>query len=506
MKFEGYKQENNDDSIETHIIGDFTKITMPNEAGSILKKPQKILSEPQSDSDIKSVDKKQGEILEYSKKIKKKKYKNSVKKDKKENYSEKIFQSDIKPTEKCQVPINSLEKFPLAVQIILKKPKNYIHSPKEVTNFLNEMYPLELYFFLYPKIGLITASAKSSDQKTSSLQILHTLFAEDDGRYPIEYLKNVGISWNCDDEKPYSWVHFLAGIYDIAFANNFTEITKIEPENYLYDPTKITVPYVLSKIFNRMLAISQLNYQAEFLTKNHRIAPEIATNLNQMQQFKIIKEKTVIREFNPIIREFFISGASLQKSEFVLPTSGIFTSEKSKLNFGIPLQIPVFIRAEDGTFIKKYKENISPCKYETGWYFNILIERNGFLIRGYIEIGPDYPNSVPNFILKMENAKHELDSTPEDLLLNLDDKENFGYSHILREIESELMEHYMDFCGENERINLISHQIKKLTTCMEILVDTENEKATTLYKKGKTGIFRSRPFAYNPIKNIYEQR
>lgn len=66
--------------------------------------------------------------------------------------------------------------------------------------------------------------------------------------------------------------------------------------------------------------------------------------------------------------------------------------------------------------------------------------------------------------------------------------------------------HWSDYCSEGEKNSLISYQIKKLTVCVEILVDTESEKATTLYEKGKKGVFRSRPFSYNPEKNMYEQR
>ncbi len=73
-------------------------------------------------------------------------------------------------------------------------------------------------------------------------------------------------------------------------------------------------------------------------------------------------------------------------------------------------------------------------------------------------------------------------------------------------MEEELTVHFADYCSESERLYLISHQMKKLTVCTEILVETESDKATTLYGKGKKGLLRSCPFAYNPATNMYEQR
>ena len=68
------------------------------------------------------------------------------------------------------------------------------------------------------------------------------------------------------------------------------------------------------------------------------------------------------------------------------------------------------------------------------------------------------------------------------------------------------MVHWKDYCDDNSRGHLLSYQIKKLTVCIEILAETETNKPTTLYRQGKKGLFRSRPFAYNPTTNMYEQR
>ena len=131
------------------------------------------------------------------------------------------------------------------------------------------------------------------------------------------------------------------------------------------------------------------------------------------------------------------------------------------------------------------------------------MERGEFTIRGFIEIGYNYPHCAPNIVLRVEAAKKTEDGKSVESLAGLEGSD-FGYSHMLREIEDELMLHWGEYC--TEKLFLISHQIKKLTTCIEILVDTENDKVTTLYQKGKKGVYRSRPFAYNPATNMYEQR
>eukprot|EP01022_Parablepharisma_sp_SALTPOND_P006756 TRINITY_DN1272_c0_g1_i1.p1 TRINITY_DN1272_c0_g1~~TRINITY_DN1272_c0_g1_i1.p1 ORF type:complete len:501 (+),score=70.81 TRINITY_DN1272_c0_g1_i1:893-2395(+) len=496
MKFEGYKQEANDDSIEVKIVGDYQKAeavtTGKASHFSALRRHRKLQEEAEG--------KKAGEISESSKKIKKKKQRRSVKRDRKEDLvMPTLFVPEVNFYTGSTGSEDMLQKYPLSVQLTLKKGLS-LHLPKEAQSYMNDTYPVDLYFFLYPKLGLVTCSARSKDSKLSSLQILHSLFAEDDGHYAIDYLKRGNVMWNSEDERPYSWVHFLAGIYDFAFFN--TSPQNGSSEAYFYDPGSVNVEAVLNKLHNRVASVTALQYQMEFLSKNHRIAPEVMQTLSSQQQFKLIKDKTVIREFNPITREFFIAGASSQMPELLQSRSGIMGGLQ-KGPAGVPMKIPVFVRAEDGTYIKTYQENTSPCKHEAGYYYNILLERSGFNIRGFIEIGHNYPSSVPNIVLRMESVKKAEEERSELAELEGND---FGYSHVLREIEQELTVYWPEYCSEHEKLYLISHQIKKLTTCVEILVDTENDKATTLYQKGKKGVFRSRPFAYNPATNMYEQR
>jgi len=482
MRFEGYKQKTNNQDIDISIIGDHQKI---DEGNKVVTKPE-----------VKEEEKKVGDISDNSKKIKKKP-KKSIRRDEVQD----LFESDFKVESESMAVESNIQKFPLAVKVIFKKPLNPCKQ-KFLEELVNETYPVELVFFFYPKLGIITCTAKAREEKPSSIQLLHSLFFEDGAYFVIDYLKTQDIVWSSEDERPYSWVNFLAGIFDFAFLDN--HIKANSREEYYYNPLEINADTVITRIHNRVFSIAALKYQTDSLTKTHQIAPEILKVISSLQQFKIVQDKTEIKEFNQTIREFFIIGASSKRSEYLQPQTAIMAGFQ-RIRNEVPMKIPVFNKTEAGTFVKSYKENISPCKCEVGYYYKMLVGRDDYIIRCYIEIGYDYPNAVPNIILNVKSVKgsEEEKKVPGEEGL---EGANFGYNHVLREIEQELMRYWPEYCSEEEKLYLVSYQIKKLTTCVEIFVKTENEDSTTLYKKGKKGITRSRPFAYNQQENIYEQR
>ena len=489
MKLEGYRGRSKSDLVEISIIGNYQK------AESILS------GKEESDNNHKVqeeeiIEKKPGEISDNSKKIKKKQ-KKSIKKNEPETSN--VFESDLKINSSNNISEDITQKFPLALKIVLKRPLNR-SMEGEIQAEIDAIYPIELYFMLYYRLGLIVCTAKSTkNEKVTSIKLLHSLFSEDDGHYAMDYLNSNDVAWVSEEEKPYSWPCFLGGVYSLAFLNDLPV-----NEAYYYDPSQVTVESIMKKINSRVISICVLQYQVDYLSKNHKIAPDIMKNIASQPQFRIIKDKTAINEFNQTIREFFVVGASRIKFEFLQPQNTIISSLQKNRNI-IPMKIPSYKQTDNGTYVKSYIENSLPCKFESGYYFNLLIERSGFRIRAFIEISYNYPNVVPNFVLCMESAKR-LEEEKKALDVEELEGNNFGYSHILREIELELMKYWPEYCTEKEILYLLSYQIKKLTTCIEIFVDTENEKPTTLYKKGKKGIFHSRPFAYNANENIYEQR
>lgn len=475
MKFEGYKKRTDNQNMDISIIGDSQK--------------NKTETKPEEE-------KKVTEISDSSKKIKKKP-KKSIRRDEVQD----LFESDFKIESEGMNVEDNIQKFPLAVKVVLKRPLN-LSKQKFLEEYINEVYPVELVFFLYSKLGIVTCIAKAKEEKLTSLQLLHSLFFEDDGHFVIEYLRSKDIVWSNEDERSYSWVNFLAGIFDLAFLDK--QVKDNPKEEYYYNPSEVNAETVITRIHNRVLSIAALKYQINSLTQNNQIAPEILENISKLQQFKIVQDKTEIREFNQTIREFFIIGASSKRSEYLQPQTAIMAGFQRVRN-EVPMQIPVFNKTEAGTFVKSYKENVSPCKCEVGYYYKMLVERGGFNIRCFIEIGYNYPSVVPNITLNVESVRgsEEEKKVPGDEGLK---GANFGYSHILREIEQELVRYWPEYCSEEEKLYLFSYQIKKLTICVEIFVETENEEPTTLYKKGKKGITHSRPFAYNQQENIYEQR
>eukprot|EP00826_Nyctotherus_ovalis_P043873 TRINITY_DN467_c0_g1_i3.p1 TRINITY_DN467_c0_g1~~TRINITY_DN467_c0_g1_i3.p1 ORF type:complete len:487 (-),score=109.77 TRINITY_DN467_c0_g1_i3:44-1504(-) len=486
MKFEGHKQKSNSETIEISIVTNQPK-PEPIE-------PVKIDVDGGKVNEEEKGERRAGEISDNSKKIKKK-----PKKSIRRRESQDLFESELEVNADFATPENTIQKFPLAVKVVLKKPNDQCMQ-NALQGLFDEIYPVELHFFLYPKLGLVTCTARTKETKPTSLNILHSLFSEDDGHFVIDHLLSDSIVWANEDERPYSWVNFLAGIFDFAFLNR----QENKKEAYYYDPLEVNADSVAAKIHGRILSICALKYQTDYLFKNNQIPPEILSTISSQQQFKIVHDTTRIKEFSPTIQEFFILGATTKRAEYLQPSTALMAG-LPKVTNEFPMMLPAFRRTEEGTFVKSYRDNADPCKYEVGHYFKMLLERGDFRVRGLVEIGCNYPHAVPNIVLTIESIKGNGNEKKVPELEGLEGA-NFGYSHVLREIEQELTRYWPEYCPEEEKLNLLSYQIKKLTTCLEIFAQTENEEATTLYKKGKKGVTRSRPFAYNPSENIYEQR
>ncbi len=444
-KLEGYKQQTGDESLDVKIVGDHSKAESMI-AETVAKAMPKVAAAGTATPNPKEVaaaeeEEKKGEISDSSRKIRKKKQKKSSRREKPEDNAATLFASDVKYESLQPAPAQELlQKFPLSVQITLTRAPAHLGLPREAEATVAEVFPLELYFFYYPHLNLVTCSAKSRSGRIGSLQLLHSLFAEDDGHYALEYLKESHVAWNNEDERPYSWVHFLAGVYDFAFLAAGEAPRPRAGEAHFYDPTSVNAAAVLRKVRSRVVSLGALLYQLDYLSKNRRIEPEIMGNLAGKQQFKLVKDKCIVREFNPIVREFFVAGVSQLQPDVMQSQRGVM-ADAGKTSSAVPLSLPTFVRAEDGSYVKTYRENASPCLYDAGFYYNVLVERGVYNVRGFIEIGYNYPNTPPHIILKMESAKKAAESKAE-LLARKEDLQqiaeletggnNFGYSHVLK--------------------------------------------------------------------------
>jgi hypothetical protein len=70
----------------------------------------------------------------------------------------------------------------------------------------------------------------------------------------------------------------------------------------------------------------------------------------------------------------------------------------------------------------------------------------------------------------------------------------------------EVNSYWNEFCPEDQLTYLFSYQIRNILMCIDIFVDIQKAKVTSIYNKSIKGARRKRPFSFNQIKNLFESR
>lgn len=169
-------------------------------------------------------------------------------------------------------------------------------------------------------------------------------------------------------------------------------------------------------------------------------------------------------------------------------------------------------------------------------FYQVKIERDKEVIAtANVTIPMSYPECPPIFTISMSHTKlggHR--SSSSEVLQALSSKMDLSDLRSVNALSSasacpdaptlellldELHSFYPDFCDPRHRDLLLSFQLRKLLNCLDTILDTSSTSANPndggaasalmasgLFKVGVKGRFKKRPFAFNKVQNLLEQK
>ncbi|TNV84672.1 hypothetical protein FGO68_gene6114 [Halteria grandinella] len=414
------------------------------------------------------------------------------------------FDLEDKPLETL---INKYAKFPLYIEVVIQHIADFfsmseiftvanIHSLKLVneatkSSILFSIFPLRLRIQLIPDLNVLTVEF---DNKTfKSDQILAQLSSGDSGKQlKVKDLSDIIQDTN---ERIYEWLHNWAGLYlevqkpqrSLPPPEGFIPSYKTD---YIETAETISTKFIIHRIWQRLISKSVLNLQIGQFLERQAYLKEVAEEMERVMEFKLL-------------------GQGGNKGH-----------------------------------IKEFKKGKGANQYE------VHVEREKYYdLRAIIDIPKDYPESPPRFRLTMNkfnsrhSSKHAAKGLPEEIMKHIQHKDLQHVNDLRSQqanlqpcdlytqepiqplldcILDELHLFHDDYCSPPQRDLLLSFQLRKLIGCLDILEEINRlsqfeashssglpgkmHSLNGLYRTAIKGKFKKRPFGFNGIRNMLEQR